>query len=57
MKVKRKTVLIEKSTGDKFVVREEKDYDENLYEFVCDRPHEDGDYSYLCGNEYCRCLN
>jgi len=20
------------------------------------RPHEDGDYSYLCGNEYCRCL-
>jgi hypothetical protein len=23
--------------------------------FVCDNPHEDGDYSYMCSNTYCRC--
>lgn len=25
------------------------------YEKVCDRPHQDGDYSYVCDFEYCRC--
>ena len=23
--------------------------------FICGRPHEDGDFSYLCGSDYCRC--
>lgn len=25
------------------------------FEFVCERPHEDGDYSYFCPGEWCRC--
>lgn len=25
------------------------------YEFICDRPHADGDFSYLCGGSWCRC--
>lgn len=25
------------------------------FDFVCDKPHEDGDFSYLCGWQYCRC--
>ena len=24
---------------------------------VCEKPHEDGDFSYLCGGEYCRCCS
>jgi hypothetical protein len=23
---------------------------------VCDTPHADGDFSYICGSGYCRCL-
>lgn len=23
---------------------------------VCGAPHEDGDFSYLCGRDYCRCM-
>lgn len=24
-------------------------------EFICEKPHEDGDFSYICGNKHCRC--
>ena len=24
-------------------------------EFICENPHEDEDYSYLCGSNWCRC--
>lgn len=24
--------------------------------FVCKTPHEDGDFSYCCGSDYCRCM-
>lgn len=27
----------------------------NNYEFVCDRAHGDGDFSYMCGMDWCRC--
>lgn len=27
----------------------------DLFEFVCDRAHGDGDFSYICGFENCRC--
>lgn len=23
--------------------------------FVCEKPHDDEDFSYMCGSEYCRC--
>ena len=50
------TVLKDLQDGEKFVVRCEKSqYDGKFFEKVCDRPHEDGDYSYMCQNEYCRC--
>lgn len=26
------------------------------HEFVCEKPHQDGDLSYLCGGQWCRCL-
>lgn len=45
--------------GGKFVVRESKldEIRENpaLFEYVCARPHDDGDFDYLCGRQYCRC--
>lgn len=25
------------------------------FEFVCDKPHADGDFSYLCWREWCKC--
>jgi hypothetical protein len=25
--------------------------------FVCERPHQDEDFSYLCGYDYCRCCS
>ena len=24
-------------------------------EFVCETPHDDSDYSYMCASDYCRC--
>lgn len=27
----------------------------DAFEFVCERPHEDGDYSYFCPRNWCRC--
>ena len=24
--------------------------------FVCENPHDDGDLSYCCGSDYCRCM-
>ena len=42
------------SMGRKFVIRESREMAINE-EFVCDTPHEDGDVSYMCGSDYCRC--
>lgn len=28
-----------------------------LYTFVSDKPHEDGDFSYLCNFNHCKCRN
>lgn len=39
----------------KFVTLEEIRNDEK-YLFVCDRPHGDDDFSYMCGCDYCRCM-
>jgi hypothetical protein len=40
--------------GRKYVVREKREKSINE-EFVCKRPHGDGDFSYVCGSDYCRC--
>lgn len=46
----RKIVLKEKDLPH-FVANQE------LYTFVSDRAHGDGDFSYLCGERYCKCTN
>lgn len=58
-------VLRHRKDDCKFVVRKRSRYPElaletiqnNMhdYEFICDRPHADGDFSYLCGGSWCRC--
>ena len=52
-------VLRNKSTDHKFVVTAVKiqtfKYVDTVYEIVCEKPHEDGDFSYLCYSNYCRC--
>lgn len=62
MKVRRGNVIRNKETNEKRCVflmpgveKDITELDGNSYDFICERPHEDGDYSYLCPNEYCRC--
>lgn len=57
---KLKQVWKDKYTGRKVVLgvdglRSVRTHPES-YEFVCETPHEDGDFSYICRREYCRCL-
>ena len=40
-----------RSIDDKHVVEEHI----GEYEWVCDRPHGDQDFSYMCDSNYCRC--
>lgn len=46
-------------TGQKIVVTkgniEDIIFAKECYIFVCEKPHQDGDFSYLCQSEYCRC--
>jgi hypothetical protein len=47
-------------TGRKGVVRQRHVDSEDLdifQEFVCSRPHEDEDFSYMCGSGWCRCCS
>jgi len=48
-------VVFNKVKGRKVVLARDFEDTTGLYEFVCNEPHEDGDYSYLCGSDYCRC--
>jgi len=58
-------VLRRREDGYKFVVRnggkwwelgiEAVRQDMDAFEYVCDRPHADGDFSYLCGESWCKC--
>lgn len=49
-------VLKALSNGRKFVVKQDSHYNPEEYEFVCDNPHGDGDFSYICGMNWCRCM-
>ena len=48
-----------KENGHTIVVRgsriDEVNTNPEKFEFVCRAPHADGDFSYMCYNEYCRC--
>ena len=49
-------VLQDKRTKEKFVARVYTNkYMNNEYEVVCEKPHDDGDFSYLCYSNHCRC--
>ena len=55
MTVKKGNVIRSKVTGRKKMVWDDGVVSDADWEKVCDRPHEDGDFSYLCGSDYCRC--
>ena len=43
-------------SGKKFVVKEPiYGWNPKTERYICNKPHEDGDFSYLCGGNYCRC--
>ena len=51
------SVLRNIETGKKFVVTEPTyGWNPKTERFICNQPHEDGDFSYLCTNQYCRCM-
>jgi len=56
----RKTKLVEKDnvvkleTGRKYVAAKKHELPDGA-EIISDVPHGDGDYSYICGFQYCRC--
>ena len=63
--VKPKYLVVEKGnvvhnilTNRKNVVRVASNniYEADEYEILADKPHADGDFSYTCGSEYCRCM-
>jgi hypothetical protein len=51
------TVYKNTDTGERRVVADgyQDDFSSAVWMKVADRPHEDGDYSYTCLNEHCRC--
>ena len=50
-------VLQNKETKEKLVARIfTKKYMDNEYEIICEQPHEDGDFSYMCYSHNCRCM-
>jgi len=48
-------VVYNSASNMKYTVTPDSRYISINEEFVCDKPHDDGDYSYMCGNEHCRC--
>lgn len=55
VQVRRGNVVLEKVTGNKRCVHEDEKLNADEWELVCQSPHADGDYSYLCNNQWCRC--
>ena len=54
-------IVLEIKTGKKKVIGNTipflKVYDNPTeYDYLGDRPHFDGDYSYICGSNYCKCM-
>ena len=49
-------VVFNTHTQHKYVVIRKRQISINE-EFVCSKPHEDGDFSYLCGSNYCKCCS
>lgn len=43
-------------SGRKYVVNKDHELPEGA-SIAANRPHEDGDYSYCCGSDWCRCVS
>lgn len=56
LKVERGNV-VKDSTGQKRVIKVSLELDPSEWELVSKTPHEDGDFSYLCTNQFCRCYS
>jgi len=54
IKLEEGNVVYNKSMDKKLVVINPRELAVNE-RFVCSGPHQDGDYSYLCKSDYCRC--
>jgi hypothetical protein len=50
-------VVVPKSPERLERMRDELLDDPAAWSFVCDKPHDDGDFSYTCGSGYCRCCS
>lgn len=47
--------VILRQDGSKFVARRNRNLEPGE-SFVCECAHDDGDYSYVCGSDWCRCM-
>ena len=47
--------VVRDASGIKYVTRKEQELPEG-HQFVCDQPHDDEDFSYVCGIDFCRCM-
>ncbi|MCK5645083.1 MAG: hypothetical protein KAJ19_30060 [Gammaproteobacteria bacterium] len=56
LEAKKGNVVQNKETGSKHVVNTEFELLTATEEIVCETPHADEDYSYLCGGDHCRCM-
>ena len=56
--VEKGNVVLSKHTDRKHVVHEASNdrFETEFYEIVAETPHSDGDFSYTCGSDYCRCM-
>ena len=52
--VKKGNVVYNESMDRKYVARQDRELSDNE-QIVCQRPHEDEDFSYMCGSDYCKC--
>jgi len=53
--LKKGNVVFSKQTNRKEVIFDEREIKEDET-FVCDKPHQDEDFSYSCWRDYCRCM-
>lgn len=53
--------VVKQTDGHKICVMrhniEKINQESDKYTLVCERPHQDGDFSYGCDFEWCRCMN
>jgi hypothetical protein len=51
----RRNEVVKTKDGRKYVAAKEHQLPDGA-EVTADRPHDDGDFSYCCGSDWCRCM-